>query len=471
MTDIGQSYRLTDGTQVQAEAGSSRNKSDEGPWQASDSIPLEQTTCYARSFGNPHSRLFWWNRKLFCGLLGSQAKLIHELETTGIIRQLTRKKLVAHAEPAEIAVEGFDSIRQIVPTPRVSYVFEWCPAMWRDAAHTLINILAELLPFNLTIKNPHSWNVLFYGCQPVYIDIGSIVPLKGETFWRAYEKLCRFLVHPLLLNAMGHGVIARSMLHDVHVGIRSEEFPILASFTSRLRKKYDKSEPRQFLEGLQKAIEDIEIPDQQTKWTGYHGVTSRELSEQTSKDRTLHRVLSDLRPCSLLDIGCNEGRYSRLAERLGSEVTAVDADETCINRLYNFSRTQNNNILPAVIDFTNPSPGYGVANRWFPPVTDRFASEVVLGLAIEHHFVFGRYRLTFDEVVRGFASFSRRWLIVEFIPSGADTNANPIDWRPESAVWYNIESFVAALRKEFGAVTKLPHTNGDRILLLCEKSR
>ncbi len=469
MNEIAQPHPLATRSDFHAHTGPSLESVGADPSRSSVRIPLNRTSCYARSFGNPQSRLFWCDGQLFCGLARDQAAFIQKLETNETIRYLTQKKLFAHIEPARIDVEGFDQVLRIVPTPRVSYVYEWCPAMWRDAALAMINVLSELLALNLTLRNPHPWNVLFFGCQPLYVDHGSIVPFQEETFWRGYEKLCRFLIHPLLLNATGQSLVGRRLLHDVHMGIRSEDFPYLASFTLRLKEKYRESALPQFLRSLQKAVEDIEVPDPQTKWTGYHGVSSAEPSDWSTKETTIHHVLSNLRPHSLLDVGCNEGRYSRLAESLGLEVTATDADEICVNHLYDLTRTQNRRILPAVIDFTNPSPGYGVAYRWFPPATERFASEMVLGLAIEHHLVFGRYRLTFDEVARGFASFSKRWLLVEFIPPGADTNANPQEWRPESTVWYNADSFIAALCTEFCSVTKLAHNEGERILLLCDK--
>ncbi len=469
MTEIAQPRPLATRTDFQADTGLTLEPVGAAPSRPSSRIPLNRTSCYARSFGNSQSRLFWCDGQLFCGLARDQAALIHKLETTGVIRDLAQKKLFTHVEPAEIGVEGFDQILHIVPTPRVSYVYEWCPAMWRDAALTMINALSELLACNLTLRNPHPWNVLFFGCQPLYIDHGSIVPFQEETFWRGYEKLCRFFIHPLLLNATRQSLVGRRLLHDVHTGVRSDDFPHLASFTVRLKEKYHESEVAQFLKRLQKAVEDIEVPDPRTKWTGYHGASSPQPSEWSSKDTTIHSVLSNLRPNSLLDVGCNEGRYSRLGESLGLEVTAIDADEICVNHLYDLARTQNGKILPAVIDFTNPSPGYGVAYRWFPPATERLACEMVLGLAIEHHLVFGRYRLTFDEVARGFASFSNRWLLAEFIPPGANTNANPEEWRPESTVWYNVESFITALRTQFCSVTKLPHSDGERILLLCDK--
>jgi hypothetical protein len=469
MNDTTQSPPLAKRTDLRADSGPTLDSADATLAKPSAHISLNSTSCYARSFGNPQSRLFWCDGQLFCALAKDQAALIHKLERTGTMKDLTQHNLLAQSEPAAIAVEGFDLVRKIVPTPRVSYVYEWCPAMWKDAAQMMINMLSELLPRNLTLRNPHPWNVLFFGCRPLYIDQGSIVRFQEESFWRSYEKLCRFLIHPLLLNAMGQSHVGRRMLHDINAGVRSEDFPHLASFTLQLKQKYRESELSQFLRRLQRAVEDIVLPDPQTKWTGYHGVSSRDPSKWSSKDKTIHRVLLELRPNSILDIGCNEGWYSRLAESLGHEVTAIDADEICVNHLYHLVRSQNRNILPAVIDFTNPSPGYGVANRWFPPATGRLASDMVLALAIEHHLVFGRYRLTFDEVARGFASFSKRWLLIEFISPGGDTNANPVEWRPESIDWYNIDCFVAALRAEFCTVTKLPDTNDDRILLLCEK--
>src|SRR5260370_27983471 len=107
------------------------------------------------------------------------------------------------------------------------------------------------------------------------------------------------------------------------------------------------------------------------------------------------------------------------------------------------------------MDFANPPPGYGVCNEWFPSATSRSRSELVLGLAVAHHFVFGRHRLSLDEVARGFASFCDDSLLVEFVPLGADANANPREWRPDSEGWYNLERFADAFAQELDRVNVL----------------
>src|SRR5713101_50836 len=144
MNEIVQPHRLAKKTQSHAYTGPTGNNSLANSSRVSEPIPLNQTSCYARSFGNPHSRLFWWNGQLFCGLANDQAALILKLEETGTTKKLTEQKLLVDTEPADIIVEGFDLIRHLVPTPRLSYVYEWCPAMWRDATVMIIDLLGEL---------------------------------------------------------------------------------------------------------------------------------------------------------------------------------------------------------------------------------------------------------------------------------------------------------------------------------------
>ena len=64
----------------------------------------------------------------------------------------------------------------------------------------------------------------------------------------------------------------------------------------------------------------------------------------------------------MLDLGANDGRFSRLALEAGAaSVVAVDSDDLVVDRLYRDLRaaTVNERILPLVLDLADPSPGLG----------------------------------------------------------------------------------------------------------------
>jgi hypothetical protein len=138
-----------------------------------------------------------------------------------------------------------------------------------------------------------------------------------------------------------------------------------------------------------------------------------------------------------------------------------------VSRLYEDLRGSDETVLPLVLDFTNPSPGYGVCNDWFPPATERLRSELVLGFALEHHLVFGRHRLNFPEFARGIASFSSKAALVEFIEPTADLRSK--EWRPESTDWYCVERFADAFRPHFREVLILPGRPNGRRLVFCDR--
>ncbi|MEO6149019.1 MAG: hypothetical protein ABIN95_13350, partial [Mucilaginibacter sp.] len=67
-------------------------------------------------------------------------------------------------------------------------------------------------------------------------------------------------------------------------------------------------------------------------------------------------------------------------------VIAVDSDATCINRLYETIRAEKiKNLLPLIIDLSNPSPAFGFDNTERPSFIDRLAVDLVVALALVHH--------------------------------------------------------------------------------------
>lgn len=175
--------------------------------------------------------------------------------------------------------------------------------------------------------------------------------------------------------------------------------------------------------------------------------------------------MTDIQPVSVLDIGSGTGWYSQLAAVLGSQVIAFDTNEACVTQLYNQACENNLPILPLVMDFSKPTPSRGLSKHWAIAATKRLKCELVLALALVHHIVLER-RLNFDQIVKGLAQFSRRWVVVEFIPPDDYEVVNK--WS-ERISWYTLDNFYNALKKRFRSVTTIPSYPGSRVLLLCEK--
>jgi hypothetical protein len=167
----------------------------------------------------------------------------------------------------------------------------------------------------------------------------------------------------------------------------------------------------------------------------------------------------------VLDIGSNRGWYSQLAASLGSSVVAFDVDSACIDRLFQDASDRRLTILPLVMDFRNPSPGYGLCKQWLAPATQRFQCDMVMVLALVHHLVF-KAHLSFEQIVAAASVFAKKWLLIEFIPR---EDQFVREWWSEQYSWYTLENFQTTLSRHYRNVRIICTSAEPRIVLLCER--
>jgi len=469
-------------------------------------IPYNEIAFHPTSYADPSGRAFWWRGQLYRAINGERASLYRQLFDKGIVQHLVNKGLLIETELTSLQIDDYEMVLQHRELPFVSYPYEWCAAMLKDAAITIVNLEMELAQHGLTLQDAHPWNVLFDGPKPLYVDFGSIVPAQANALWPAYDEFCRFFVYPLRLIVQGHGRIARWLLHDDAQGVLKSDFTALVHerssvhlehsakrllFTVKpivpapLRPKLKKvlallkstlsrpsfqscSSRLGFLQAVRRDVESISIPPVKTEWSNYYDdefCTFLPSDGWTDKHHSVYKVLSDLKPRSLLDIGSNRGWYSQLAARLGVNVVAFDVDEMCVTQLFYDAREKDLTILPLVMDFRRPSPGYGLCNQELAPAVQRLKCDMVIALALVHHLVF-KSKLKFDQIVEGLSIFSNKSLLVEFIPR---EDRYVREWWSECYSWYTLEHFQDALRRHYNTINVLPSSPKPRILLLCEK--
>ena len=345
------------------------------------------------------------------------------------------------------------------------------------------------------LKDAHPWNVLFDGCRPVWVDLTSIVPADGSRTWPAEGEFYDNCVHPLLLMAQGREKLARAIMAGSEIvqrgdlemvgGSHSLLIDVTAALLSRVPEQKRKAVRKTLrplrsvfgkksnggpeiplwsrLEQIKAEVENIQVPFGEPQSSDF---TFEPNESWNAKQRSMHEILSQKRPRTVLDIASGSAWFSELAAQFSEHVAAFDTDPEAIGRLFASARARNLSILPLVMDFTRPTSGRGLANHSHIAATDRFPCEMVLMLGFLHDLVFRYRRLGLNEICDGLALFSKRWVVVEFIP-GDDPEVGSLwsDW----FAGYTLDNFKRALGRHFPKIEVWPSHPHSRVLLLCER--
>ncbi len=425
---------------------------------------------YARSFGDPISRLFWHEGALHLGVLPQYGQRFTDFLESTVFGSLVSEGLLFGATQTVICPEVFETTFRLDHTPRINYWHEWSPVMAQTAALRMIDLLTQLIRNDLILRNPHPWNLLFDGHQFSYANAGSVVPFDANTFVRSYEKIAQYFVRPLLLLAHGQEHTARRLVSDPREGALAADIDHLGCSWCDWDSERQAGREIAFLEEIASSLGGLKAEAGPQRWIDYFE-TDCDFGPGTSwtrKQEALLLMLRDPTIQSVLDLGANTGHYAKLAAEHGREAIATDFDPALVHRIYAGALSNALPIYPAVLDFVYPSEAEGVDYRWFPPATTRYSADLVLCFALAHHMVFGRYRLDFEQIARGVRSFSRGWALVEYVERG---KIQPSEWRPDADSWYSAETFAAVLRKHFPLVEILPPANDGRRLLVCGPER
>jgi hypothetical protein len=470
------------------------------------------------SWIDPVGRLFWRDGNLYRGIRQPRSRFYRDLLDAGVIHDLVTRRLLIDTWPTDWSTQEYPLILQHRVLPIVSFASEWCASQLKAAALVVLDLEIALRARKLTLVDINPWNVLFDGVRPLYVDFSSIAPLSESHVWMGRNQFEEFFLNPLLLFAKGLGRVGRRLLSDPWVGVkdidlermnilpRSQRSPtaIAIAATKRFAKM---TIPRplhpKFKEltrslhtwtqtadrnrdalpsiiALRDRVDALSTSGPPTPWGGYY---SRNFpgfvpsSNWTLKHRSIHQIIQETKPKTLLDIGSNRGWYSQMAASCDIRVIAADSDESSVNELYANARTAELGIHPIFMDVRFPEPAGGPGYKFFAPATQRFRSEMVLALAIVHHLTF-TWHLNFDQIVDSLDGFSSRWLVVEFI--GPHDGVVKRLWKDMDFPWYNLDTFRKSLARCYNIIKQFPSDSGgldaelelgpdDRTIFLCEK--
>lgn len=446
-------------------------------------MPVEgqTTTVDPGSYRDPLSRVHIVDGRVFRVLEGAGIDDFRSASTApSFTSAVERGDLVGTFQPHDIPIHyepGSEEVLEHEAIDFISYPYEWPHSMLKDAALLTLRLTRDLLDDRLILKDATPYNVQFDGARPRFIDIGSVERLRNGDPWYGYQQFCQLFLYPLWLRST-LDVPFRPWLQGAIDGITPEEivrllgrrgwrtkgFAIHGRFHARSVRKNAAAEDglrdelRQAGFGpavIQRQLDNLEVAVDRATWSASESTWSDYGSRAHYTDADLAGkesfVAEALSPdvSRIVDLGCNDGHFSRLCVAGGRRVIAVDGDELVIDRLYRqLAEEGETKINPIVLDLADPSPSLGWRSIERPSLVERAKPDLVLALALVHHLAISK-TVPLPDFVAMLADFGGR-VIVEF-PTAEDQMVQRLMRNKRSDLFadYSLPNFIKALDRHF----------------------
>ena len=397
---------------------------------------------HAASFKDPSGYIFQEDGLFFRQVNQSFASEYEYLISSGLYQSLVDKKLLlAHKELNNPVNDSPGHYKTLLPEqiPFISYPYEWSFDQLKDAALLTLRIARISLKKDMMLKDATPFNIQFHNGLPVFIDTLSFEKCDFSRPWIAYRQFCETFLFPLLLEHYMQ-IDVQKWLSVYLEGIPVKTTAALLPMRSRLnlgvwlnvylqnniqskgssgsvKSTYGKEKLLRLLEHLTSIIKKINISaSMRSTWNNYYEETILSQEYLKAKEEIFRGLIDEIRDCRVLDLGCNDGYFSKIIAEGNNKIISADFDSQCINRLYNLLKAEKRtDILPLCIDISNPPPATGFRNAERQSFLERIPSDAVTALALIHHLVLGKNILLAD-AARLFSELTKKWLIIEFVP-------------------------------------------------------
>jgi hypothetical protein len=448
------------------------------------------------SFKDPSGFVFKLNGKYYRQVNQSYATYYDLLISSGLYKILTDKNLLtAHQELEENFTGSTRFYKTIFPSQLyfISYPYEWCFDQLKDAALLTLRILKISISHGMILKDATPYNVQFQDGRPIFIDTLSFEKYDASKPWIAYRQFCECFLFPLLLEHYVDADMQKMLsifLDGIPVRTTARLLPVKSRFRisiwlhvflqqsigankasqNKSEVSFSKEKMIRLIDSLNSTIKSLDIKDKvKSTWNNYYSETILSKSYLSEKDKIFREFIQDCNKGTVLDLGANDGYFSRIASEQCPLVIAADFDSRCINRLYLSTKISNQkNIVPVCIDLSNPSPALGFRNVERQSFADRAKSETVLALALLHHLVLGK-NIPMSNVAKQFDELAEKNLIIEFVPLQDEKSQQLIANKTTYHMPFNPEAFEEEFARYFTIERKKLIPGTERILYQMKK--
>ncbi len=451
------------------------------------------------SFRDPSGFVFTRNGELRRAVHQSYAPHLRQLADSGLQAALTSAGLLIPHREVEVPSDLPDEIATVIAPERVpfiSYPYEWSFSALKDAALATLRIQELALDHGMTLKDATAYNIQFVDGRPLLIDTLSFEPYVKGSPWVAYRQFCQHFLAPLALMAKRHislGGLSREHIDGVPLEVAAMLLPWSTRFNlgllthirlhARQQKRHgmdartiqQATAPqvselglRGILDSLASTIRKLDWRPRGTEWGDYYENTNYSDDAFTAKRDLVARCIARVAPATVWDLGANEGIFSRLASEGGAQTVAFDIDPAAVEKNYRRVRAKKETqLLPLVLDLTNPSPSLGWANRERRSLAERGPADLVMALALVHHLAISN-NVPLPLIAETFAGLGHH-LLIEFVPKSDSQVRHLLASRQDIFPDYHLDGLKAALAPHFDLLNEEPVPGSERTLLLARR--
>lgn len=373
------------------------------------------------SFRDRDARVFYRDGAILRGLSPEGLRDWQALSRTAFFKRLTAEGRLVPTEQIQDgeAAERWAAVLKHEKIPFISYPYEWCFGMLRQAALLQLELLKAALEEGFIVKDATPFNIQWKGVAPVFIDIASFQRMEAGEPWAGYRQFCRLFLYPLMLQAYKR-VAYHPWLRGSLEGIDPEDLSRLFTLRDRLRPGvfshvylqarlqerygqaaqgikdelkaagFNSSLIRANVGRLERLLRRLRWEASPTIWSDYATQNSYAESDRSRKMEFVGKIAGTRRWRLVWDLGCNTGAFSRLVAEHADYLVAFDSDQAVIERFYRSLLLEGRkDILPLVTDLADPSPALGWRGAERKTLPQRGRPELVLCLALIHHVVIG----------------------------------------------------------------------------------
>ena len=456
----------------------------------------KNNTNISSSFRDPSGFLFYEGALIYRQINKSYKENHDYLINSGLYKELSDSQLlISHEEVDSKYARSNEAYKIIKPEllPFISYPYEWCFSQLRAAALITLQIQKKSLQYGMSLKDCSAYNVQFAKGKPILIDTLSFEKYEPGKPWVAYRQFCQHFLAPLALTA--YKDIRLSQLFRIYVdGIPLDlasklltltsffSFPLLLHIHLHAKSQRHFADKKVNLnsqnvtklsllglvDNLESIITKLKWQPKNTEWADYYDKTNYSQEAFDNKKQIVAEFLDKVNPKNVWDFGANTGIFSRIASSKGIQTISFDNDPAACEKNY-LESTKNNetNILPLLLDLTNPSPAIGWENQERASLFERGPADMVFALALIHHLAISN-NLPFSKIADFFNKICNS-LIIEFIPKEDSQVKRLLATREDIFDLYTQKSFEEEFKKYFTIQRSLNILNSKRTLYLMTK--